>query len=67
MYDKKQSLNITSKGFKHWPVRMRGGANSHENKIDAPIIERGIANAKAHGIDVHAGVKNLATVPLSRF
>ena len=60
MYDKKQSLNITSKAFKHWPVRMRGGANSHENKIDAPIIERGIANAKAHGIDVHAGVKNLA-------
>ena len=26
-----------------------------------PIIERGVANAKSHGINVHPGVENLAS------
>ena len=40
-----------------WPSRLRGGAN---NQHSDSIIERALLNAKAHGINIHAGVRNLA-------
>ena len=40
-----------------WPVRLRGGAN---NQQAMEIVEKAIVNAKAHGINLHAGVQNLA-------
>ena len=37
-------------------VRLRGGANEKEGPV---IIDRAVSNAKFHGINIHAGVKNL--------
>ena len=48
---KKKKENDTRK----FPIRLRGGANSEPGNM----IERAIENAKAHGINIHAGVQNL--------
>ena len=40
-------------------VRLRGGAKEN-NENSTPMIERGIANAKFHGVNLHPGVRNLA-------
>ena len=42
---------------KEWPYRLKGGAGTQNSD---EIIERGILNAKAHDINVHVGVRNLA-------
>ena len=41
----------------HWPIRLRGGARTKHHQ---PILERAISLAKAHDINVHPGVENLA-------
>ena len=40
-----------------WPYRLQGGANTRQYYS---IIERASLNAEAHGISLHAGVRNLA-------
>ena len=40
-----------------WTQRLRGGAGSD---LSDSIIERATLNAKAHNINIHAGVRNLA-------
>ena len=62
---KKQRNSPNSSLSKVWPVRLSGGAKIQEEEgllLVQPetILERGIANAKAHGINIHAGVPNLA-------
>ena len=42
------------------PVRLRGGAKIDGVEELPDIIERAIGNAKAHGINIHVGVRNLA-------
>lgn len=57
----KMSCKFAMKKKKLWnsfslAYRLRGGAG---DTVSDPIIENAISNAKAHGIDVHAGVRNL--------
>ena len=44
------------KSSNSFSVRLRGGAR---NQYSKPIIESAVANAKAHGIDLHAGPESL--------
>ena len=44
----------------HASVTLCVGANTQDTDPDVPIIVRAIANAKLNGINVHAGVRNLA-------
>ena len=39
------------------PTRLRGGANFEQTNT---IIDRALASVKVHGINLHAGVENLA-------
>ena len=53
-WNKKKSVIKYSKGTSL--PRVRGGANDDPESL---IIKRAVENAKAHGINVHAGVLNL--------
>ena len=45
---------------KAYPVRLRGGARPSDKEDLPDIVGRAIANAKAHDINIHVGVRNLA-------
>ena len=51
----KWNKNKKDKMEKPWPVRLRGGAGNRQDMID-----KAVNSAKVHGINIHAGVENLA-------
>lgn len=51
----KWNKNKKDKVEKPWPVRLRGGA---ESRVD--MIDTAVRSARVHGINIHAGVENLA-------
>ena len=53
----KDLKNCKNGCIKPWTVRLSGGSKTD---IENPIVEKAVSNAKAHGINLHAGVKNLA-------
>ena len=56
-WKKKKKRNCIRSNNNSWSIRLRGGAKTVDT---LPIIDLAISSARVHGINIHAGVRNLA-------